>query len=93
MAQDVPHPPASVALIPGSIEVLGDASELHDQVAGQVLRLRLAPFLPPQPDQGGLVRPHDGPRIRAAEERTAIAPSFIALVLHNFSFNIIYINI
>ena len=46
-----------VALVPGTVEVLGCSSELHDEVAGQVLQLDLAPFFAPQADQGGLVAP------------------------------------
>jgi len=45
----------SVALIPAAVELLGSSSELHDEVAGQVLRLGLAPFLPPKADQGSLI--------------------------------------
>ena len=46
-ALDVGDPPAGVALVPGAVELLGRGPELHDEVAGQVLRLGLAPLLPP----------------------------------------------
>ena len=39
-----------VALIPGAVELFGDVSELHDKIAGQVLR---APFLRAFPATGG----------------------------------------
>ena len=45
LALHVADLPAGVALIPGAIEVLGRPSELHDEVAGQVLRFGLASFL------------------------------------------------
>src|SRR5262249_17266942 len=38
LALHVSDLPPGVALIPGAIEVLGRPSELHDEVAGQVLR-------------------------------------------------------
>jgi hypothetical protein len=46
-------------LVPVAIEVLRHNPELDDQIAGQVLRFGLAPFLPPQAVQGSLVRTHD----------------------------------
>ena len=64
--------PAGVALVPGPVEVLGRGAELHDQVAGQVLRLGLAALLPPEADQGGLVAPHDDPGVGAADEGAAV---------------------
>ena len=47
LALHVSDLPPGVALIPGAIEVLGRPSELHDEVAGQVLRFGLASFLAP----------------------------------------------
>ena len=47
---------AGVAFEPMTIEVFGDASELDNEVARQVLGLGLAAFLPPKPEQGGFVR-------------------------------------
>ena len=63
--------PAGVALIPGAIELLGCSPKLHYEVAREVLRLGLASFLPPQPDQGGLVVAHDDSGVRAPYERAA----------------------
>ena len=71
-ALDVVDPPAGIALVPGAVEVLGGGPELHDEVAGQVLRLGLAPFLAPQADQGGFIAAHDDPGVRAADEAPAI---------------------
>ena len=65
-------PPAGIALVPGAVEVLGRGPELHDEVAGQVLRLGLAPFLAPEADQGGFVAAHDDPGVGAADEGAAI---------------------
>ena len=64
--------PAGVALIPGAIELLGRSPELHDEIAGQVLRLGLAPFFAPEPDQGGFVVAHDDPSVRATDEEAAL---------------------
>jgi len=64
--------PAGVTLIPGAIELLGCPSELHNEVARQVLRLGLAAFLAPEPDQGGFIVAHDDPSVRAADEETAL---------------------
>ena len=70
-ALDVGDPPAGIALVPGAVELLGRGPELHDEVAGQVLRLGLAPFLAPEADQGRLVAAHDDPGVRAADEGAA----------------------
>jgi len=55
--------PASVALKPGAVQLLGCSPKLHDEIAGEVLRLGLAPFLAPQAYQGGFVAAHDDPGI------------------------------
>ena len=75
----VKHPPlhlgddlAGIALVPAPVELLGHTAELDDQVAGQVLGLDFAALLPPQPEQGGLVVPHDDPGVRAADEGAAV---------------------
>jgi hypothetical protein len=64
--------PPGVALIPGAIEFLGCSPELHDEVAGEILRLGLAPFFAPEPDQGGFIVAHDHSCVRAADEETAL---------------------
>jgi hypothetical protein len=46
-----------VALVPMPVEGLGHEAKLDDEVAGQVLRLGLAPFLLPQAEEGCLVAP------------------------------------
>ena len=61
-----------IGLVPAPVKLLGDHPELDDEVAGEVLRLDLAAFFPPQPQQGGLVVAHDDPGVRAADE----TPSF-----------------
>ena len=67
-ALDVGNGATGIALIPSSIERLGYDAELDDEVVDEVLRLGLAALLLPQPDQGGFVRAHDDPCVRAAEE-------------------------
>ncbi len=85
--QGRPHPPEhrmpqamldafdclpGIAFVPMAVEGLGHKAELDDEVAGQVLRLGLAPFLAPEADQGGFVVAHDDPGVRAANELPAI---------------------
>src|SRR6266446_9751334 len=82
-----PHPPehrmpeamldaldglTGIALVPMTVESFCCETKLNDEVAGEVLRLRLAAFLAPQPQQGSLVAPHDYPGIGAADEAPAI---------------------
>ena len=63
---------AGVALVPAPVEVLGDGAELDDQIVGEVLRLDLAAFLPPEPNEIGFVVAHDDPGVRAADESIPI---------------------
>ncbi len=71
----VPDPPlhvfdriASVAFVPGPVQVLGDRAELDDKVLAQVLRLDLAPLFSPKPDETALVIAHDDASVGAADE-------------------------
>src|SRR5262249_37075460 len=50
----------------------GHQAKLDDELTGEVLRLGLAAFLAPQPQQGSLVAPRDHPRVGAADEAAAI---------------------
>jgi hypothetical protein len=67
----VADPPAGIAFEPGAIEVLGCCPELHYEIAGEVLRLGLAPFLAPEADQGGFIAAHDDPGVRATYKGTS----------------------
>jgi hypothetical protein len=69
---DIDDTPASVALVPGTVELLSGGPELHNEVAGQVLRLGLASLLAPKAHQGGFVTAHDDSGVRAADEGAAI---------------------
>jgi hypothetical protein len=62
-ALDVSDPPAGIALVPASVELLGGGPQLHDEVAGQILRFGLASLLTPEADQGSFVIAHDDARI------------------------------
>src|SRR5207245_11642421 len=64
--------PAGVALVPRAVELLGCSPELHDEVAGEVLRLGLASFFSPQTDQGRLIAAHDDAGVGTADETSAI---------------------
>ena len=71
---DVGDPPAGVALVPGAVELLGRGAELYDQVARQVLGIRLSPLLAPELDQGRFVAAHDDAGVRAADEGPTSLP-------------------
>jgi hypothetical protein len=71
-ALDVADPPAGVALVPGAVELLGGGPKLHDEIAEEVLRIRLASFFSPQTDQGRLIAAHNDAGVGAADETSAI---------------------
>ena len=68
---DISDDPPGIGLVPAPVKFLGGQTELHDQVAGQVLRLGFTAFLPPQSQQGSLVIAHDDPSVRAAYKRSS----------------------
>ena len=61
-----------IALVPMPVEGFSHGPELDDEVAGQVLRLGLAPFLTPQPEQGCFIVAHDDAGVGSADETSAI---------------------
>src|SRR5262249_3721033 len=71
--------PTAVALVPGAVELLGCSPELHDEVAGEVVRLGLAPFFAPQADQGCFIAAHDDPGVGTTDEGAAIYITLLAL--------------
>ena len=71
-ALDLIQAPAGLLLEPAPVQVLRGLPELDQEVAGEVLGLDLAPLLPPEPDESGLVGAHDDPRIRTADECATI---------------------
>jgi hypothetical protein len=71
-ALDVSDMVAGVALVPGPVELLGSPPELHDEVAGQVLRFSLTTFFAPQLDQGCFIAAHDDAGVGAADEGAAL---------------------
>jgi hypothetical protein len=66
------NPAAGVALVPGAVELFGYVTELHDQIAGKVLRPDFAPFLAPQAHKGSLVIAHNDPGVRSANEMSTL---------------------
>ena len=62
---------AGVSMVPAAVEVLGDRTELDDQI---VCRSSgdLAALLPPQADEFGFITAHDDARIGAADEGAAV---------------------
>ena len=85
-ALDVDDDLPGIELVPAPVQILGDRPKLDNEVAGQVLRLDLAAFLPPQPHQGDLVIAHDDPGIGAADEGAAIRK--VGAVTDQFGFHI-----
>jgi hypothetical protein len=59
-------------LVPGPIERLGGDPKLDGEIVAKVLRLGLAAFFLPQPDQRRLIRAHDDSGVLAAEEMAAL---------------------
>jgi hypothetical protein len=78
-ALDVLDGVPGIAFVPLAIEVLGHEAELDYEVARQVLRSDLPPFLLPQADQGFFVLAHDDARIRAADEVATVGVTPISL--------------
>ena len=82
VALDVGNAPAGVAFVPGAVELFCCGPELHNEVAGQVLRLSLAALLLPKANEGRFIAAHNYSGIRAADERTAVLVGFV----HTFDF-------
>src|SRR6516225_5915458 len=61
-----------IALVPMPIEGLSRYAELDDEVAGEVVRLGLAPFLAPEADKSGFIGAHDDPGVGSADEEAPI---------------------
>src|SRR5262249_21950941 len=66
-------------------ELLGGGPKLHDEVAGNVLRLNLAPLLAPKADQSRLVAAHDNPGVGAADKSSAVRVEALDRVAHDFA--------
>jgi hypothetical protein len=61
------------------VEAFGHEPELDDEVAGEVLRLEIAPLFLPEAKEGGLICAHDDAGVRAADKG---APVFIGSCPH-----------
>jgi hypothetical protein len=68
MADGVP----GVLLVPAAVQDLGDLAELHQEIAGEVLRLNVAALFPPKAEQGVLVVAHDDTGVGTANEGAAV---------------------
>ena len=65
---DVRDDLTGIGLVPAPVQLLGGQAELDDEVAGQVLRLDLAAFFPPKPEERRLIVAHDDSGVRAAAD-------------------------
>ena len=72
VALDVNDELPGISLVPSSIKLLSDRPKLDNEVSGQVFRLDLSAFLPPQPHQGDLIAAHDDPGVGTTDERAAV---------------------
>ena len=72
MALDVLDRLPGVDLVPASVQVLGGAAELDEEVAGQVLGFGFAALLAPEAEEGCLILTHDDPCIGAANKMAAL---------------------
>jgi hypothetical protein len=57
---------ARVTLVPAPVQVLGNRTELDDQVFRKILRLDLAALFPPKPNQLILIVAHNDSGVRTA---------------------------
>ena len=64
--------PPGLALKPAAIQSLGDDPELNYETLGKVFGLDLTALPLPESNQGLLVMAHDGPRVRAADEKATL---------------------
>src|SRR5262249_50921141 len=71
-------------LVPLSVQVFSREPQLDDEIAGEVLRLGLAPFFAPEAEQSGLIAAHDDPDVRASNKVAAVngMPSFRGIIKH-----------
>src|SRR5690348_13622941 len=74
---------AGVALVPGAVERFRGGPNLHDEVAGQVVRFGLPTLLAPKAEQGRLVAAHDNPGVRAADKSSAVRPEGLDRIAHD----------
>jgi len=51
-----------------SVQLFRGLAELHNEIAGKVLRFDLPALFPPQAEQGAFILPHDGSGVRATNE-------------------------
>jgi hypothetical protein len=66
---DVP----GVAFVPIPVERFRRHAELDNKIARKVLRLSLAPFFPPEAQEGDLISTHDNPSIRAPDKASSFS--------------------
>jgi hypothetical protein len=76
-ALDVGDGTLSVAFVPVPVQRLGGDAELNDEVVAHIVRLGLAALLLPQPDERRLVRAHDDPGVRSADELASASAIFL----------------
>jgi hypothetical protein len=69
-----------IAFVPRPIQVLGDATELDDEVLTEVFRFDLASLFSPKPDQTCFIVAHDDPGVRTAYELTAVPVDSLEII-------------
>ena len=79
-----------VALVPMPVEGFSHEPELDDEVAGQVLRLGLAPFLAPEADQARFIVAHNDAGVGAADKAPSSHWSGMLTQFHDPLFYVLY---
>jgi hypothetical protein len=73
---------ARIALIPVSIEGLGDDAKLDNEISGKVFRLDFPTLFPPEPEQGRFVGVHNDAGVGAADEMAAVGENGLSFQRH-----------
>ncbi len=74
MLLDVGNDLPGIGLVPTTVEVFGNRTELDDEVARKVPWLGLAAFLASEADQRVFIIPHNDPGVRAPQKISAAFP-------------------
>jgi hypothetical protein len=81
-ALDVGYGTLRVPFVPVPVQRFSGDAELDDEIIAEILWLALAALFPPEADQRRLVRAHDDPSVRAADEQAAVHAGFVRAPCH-----------
>src|SRR6516164_5940748 len=72
LSLDVSKRLPGIGLVQPSVQIFGGNAKLDNEIVRKVFWLCFTTFFAPQPEQGGLIVPHDDPSVRAADEIAAV---------------------